>query len=135
MISKLAASLLDLMDIVEIVRFVNEGFSCITIFNMELWRVYYRIFSLLCLRKKFLTVGGKLERLPYGDEAFVEVRTVVKVLDRVGDKSHQIVNDFNMSSKVADDLRFKLSKSMLVSNMLKEELANLETKMEVLGDA
>lgn len=33
-----------------------------------------------------------------------------------------------------DDLKFKIYKVTLVLNMLKEELANLETKMEVLGD-
>lgn len=40
-----------------------------------------------------------------------------------------------MSSKVADDRRFKISKIMLILHMLKEELDNLETKMELLRDA
>lgn len=40
-----------------------------------------------------------------------------------------------MSSKATDELRSKIKKIMLILNTLKEELANLEAKMEGLGDA
>lgn len=40
-----------------------------------------------------------------------------------------------MSLKKADGLRWKTSKVSIVLNMLKQELANLEMKMAVLGNA
>lgn len=91
------------------------------IFNVDLLEAYDRI---------FLTMQGKLKRLPNDNEASAKLHNVVEELDRLGDMSHRIVNDLNLTSKVADNLRFKIRKITFVIDILKEELTNLENKME-----
>lgn len=91
------------------------------IFNVDLLEAYDRI---------FLTMQGKLKRLPNDNEASTKLHNVVEELDCLGDMSHRIVNDFNMTSKVADNLRFKIRKITFVIDILKGELTNLENKME-----
>lgn len=62
-ISTLLPSLTTESKVSNIVRLINEAFQCSNAFSLDLRKIYDQIFHLLCLRRRFLTLEGALQKL------------------------------------------------------------------------
>lgn len=60
-ISTLLLNLMSVTEVSEMARLFNEAFQCLVIYNLDFWETYDRIFHLLCLQWRFLTLEGALE--------------------------------------------------------------------------
>lgn len=84
--------------------------------------------------KEILSVESALERLPYGKDASPKLGAIIEELDHFQGLSGQAIDDLDDTLDKVDDLRFKVIKPTFLLNVINQKLANLETKMTVLGD-
>lgn len=68
-------------EVFDMVRLVNKAFQGLGVYNIDLLKTSDQVFNLLCLRRRFLTLEGALEKLPPSGNSSLELEVVDEQLD------------------------------------------------------
>lgn len=78
------------------------------IFNLDLRKTYDQVFQLLHLRRRALTFGGTIKKLPLSESIVVDLRDFLWQINFLDDTTHYIWDGSNYTSQNADGLKFTI---------------------------
>lgn len=99
------------IEIPDIVWLVNEAFQSLSVYNLDLRKMYDQVFNLLHLPRRF-GLWGRVREIAISRSASSELEVVIEQLDSLQDVSRLIIGYFSNVSKSTDGIRLTVRKAL-----------------------